>query len=188
MKLYTKSGDKGKTSLIGGKRVPKYDTRVECYGTIDELNSFVGVTLQYVQGEKLSKVKAELEEIQQFLFDVGTDLANVSEEMPFRIDAQNVQWLETCIDWYSAKNTPIERFILPGGSQLASWLHVDRTIARRVEREIVALSEKEEINVECLKWMNRLSDYFFAVARYCNQQEQVDDTFYERSDKVFHND
>lgn len=187
MKVYTKGGDKGKTSLIGGKRVNKGNKRVEAYGTTDEINSQVGLSICEVKELKNSQeLVAELTEVQNYLFDCGTDLANVSNEMPFIITSEHIKWLEDRIDEHTEKLPKIERFILPGGNKASCQLHVARTITRRAERAVASLIEEEEIPTDAFKFLNRLSDYFFVVARLANLLGEEEEHFYERSKIVFH--
>lgn len=186
MKIYTKTGDKGMTKLVGGSQVSKDSDRVESYGTVDELNSWLGFSISMLLDQH-SELKQELKQVQQFLFDVGTDLATPLEaERPLKLEGESVTWLEERIDRYTAEAPDIERFILPGGSQGASMMHMARTIARRAERQIVRLSWTAKLNGEVIMFVNRLSDYFYAVARVINVREGVEDVFYERGEKVFH--
>lgn len=188
MKLYTKSGDKGKTGVIGRARLMKDSIRVSAYGEIDELNSLIGLIVsQEAKQPVFENLTTELQQIQQFLFDAGTDAANLDQEMPLRLDHRAVTWLEEKIDSYSEKVPPIEKFILPGGTGLSSWLHYARSVTRRVERSVVTLYHTEEMNPEVLQFINRLSDYFFVVARFANHQEEGNEIFYENSDNVFKN-
>ncbi|RSK27490.1 cob(I)yrinic acid a,c-diamide adenosyltransferase [Bacillus sp. HMF5848] len=184
MKLYTKTGDKGKTSIVGG-RVDKDHLRVNAYGTIDEVNSYIGLAMAYVEEEDLKDVYQELQKIQHELFDCGGDLAFVGDKYPYKVNAQMVQFLEERIDAYISEAPPLEKFILPGGSKASSTIHVARTIARRAERQIVTLNREQAINEHVLVYMNRLSDYLFAVARIINARLQVKDVEYERSAIVF---
>lgn len=187
VKLYTRSGDAGQTSIIGG-RVDKDDTRIEAYGTIDELNSFVGqaVSLIDADSEGFSELKEELLLIQHELFDCGSDLAyaKLSEDR-YKVGAELIERLEAWIDRHETDNPPLERFILPGGTTLAAVLHVCRTVCRRAERRAVTLGRQHEVNANVLTYLNRLSDYFFAAARAANARMQVEDTEYLRSAKVF---
>lgn len=186
MKIYTKTGDKGMTRLVGGSQVSKDSDRVESYGTVDELNSWVGYAISMLSDQHAA-VKEELKQVQQCLFDVGTDLATPAEaDRPTKLQTASVTWLEQRIDVYTEEAPDIERFILPGGSQGASMMHVARTIARRAERSIVRLSWTSKINSDVIMFVNRLSDYFYALARVLNAREGVEDVFYERSEKVFH--
>ncbi len=186
MKIYTKTGDKGMTKLVGSSTVAKDSDRVESYGTIDELNSWVGYIISQLPQEN-QEIKEELEALQHLLFDAGTDLSTpIEAQRPFKLQKESVHWLEQRIDFYTAQSPDIDRFILPGGTSAASMVHVARTIARRAERIIVRLNWTAEINEEVLIFTNRLSDYFYALARYLNVQAQRTDVFYERSEKVFH--
>lgn len=187
MQLYTKTGDKGETSLIGG-RVSKDDIRVEAYGTIDELNSFVGLAqVEAIQHDSLSELASQLIDIQHELFDCGSDLAYAREGAPLKLNAEPAKRLEGLIDRYTQEAPEITRFILPGGSRLSSQLHVCRTVCRRAERRVVTLSRVHPINQEVLIYLNRLSDYFFAAARAVNAKLDVPDTEYARSAEVFRN-
>lgn len=185
MRIYTKTGDKGMTKLVGGDSVAKDSDRVESYGTIDELNSWVGYIVASIEEDNV--VKEELLELQQLLFDVGSDLATpVSTGRPIKLYTGTTSWLESRIDFYTDVSPDIDRFILPGGTKIASMLHVARTIARRGERSIVRLSWTAQMNPEIIVFVNRLSDYFYALARWVNAKEQVSDVFYQKSEKVFH--
>ena len=186
MKIYTKTGDKGMTKLDGSSTVAKDSDRVESYGTIDELNSWVGYIISQLPQEN-QEIKEELEALQHLLFDAGTDLSTpIEAQRPFKLQKESVHWLEQRIDFYTAQSPDIDRFILPGGTPAASMVHVARTIARRAERIIVRLNWTAKINEEVLIFTNRLSDYFYALARYLNVQAQRPDVFYERSEMVFH--
>lgn len=186
MKIYTKTGDKGMTKLVGSSTVAKDSDRVESYGTIDELNSWVGYIISQLPQEN-QEIKEELEALQHLLFDAGTDLSTpIEAQRPFKLQKESVHWLEQRIDFYTAQSPDIYRFILPGGTPAASMVHVARTIARRAERIIVRLNWTAKINEEVLIFTNRLSDYFYALARYLNVQAQRPDVFYERSEMVFH--
>ncbi|TYR80880.1 cob(I)yrinic acid a,c-diamide adenosyltransferase [Priestia megaterium] len=184
MNIYTKTGDKGQTSLIGG-RVNKDDIRVEAYGTIDELNSFVGQAIYQLDEKILKDVKEELINIQHELFDCGSDLAFARDDHPYKVGNEMIIKLEERIDAYMSEASPIERFILPGGTPAAATLHICRTITRRAERLVVAGQREHKMNEAVLKYLNRLSDYFFAAARIANGREQVQDVEYIRSAKVF---
>lgn len=183
MQIYTRTGDKGKTRIIGNSVVSKSDVRVEAYGTIDELNSLIGIIAS------LPAIKPELTEelklIQQYLFDCGTDTSMPHDPTKYRTKAEFITWLEGRIDHYSEIPNPIESFILPGGSHPASVIHFARTVARRAERCVVRFQEETESNILVLQFLNRLSDYLFALARVVNHEAGHDETFYERSGKVF---
>lgn len=186
MNLYTRTGDKGKTSIIGG-RVDKDDLRVEAYGTIDEVNSFTGLAMTWMNDETLKDMKQEFEKIQHELFDCGSDLAVIhgKQKHPYKTTPDMIEFLEKRIDAYTAEAPPLERFILPGGTEAAAAIHVARTVARRAERCIVSLKKETEINEHVLTYMNRLSDYFFAAARAANARLGSKDVEYERSAIVF---
>ncbi|MBU8689101.1 cob(I)yrinic acid a,c-diamide adenosyltransferase [Priestia megaterium] len=184
MNIYTKTGDKGQTSLIGG-RVNKDDIRVEAYGTIDELNGFVGQAIYQLDETILKDVKDELVTIQHELFDCGSDLAFAKDDHPYKVTNDMISVLEKRIDVYMSEAPPIERFILPGGTPTATTLHICRTITRRAERLVVGVQREHKINVAVLQYLNRLSDYFFAAARIANARENVQDVEYIRSAKVF---
>jgi len=175
MKLYTRGGDKGETSLIGGTRTGKHSARVTAYGTLDELNALVGLAIATLSHQK---VKQELIHIQHTIFDCGTDLATPEPVTEPLINSDHVTWLEDKIDFYSDQTPKLKNFILPGGSLDASYLHVARTVARRAEREISRLMETEEINQYAASYVNRLSDYLFAIARFVNFEGQVEEQAY----------
>lgn len=166
-KVYTKTGDAGQTSLVSGDRVSKADLRVSAYGDVDELNSVLGVTRTFPLDEELN---ALLGRIQNELFTLGADLATPAGTPVPRVDEEMVKGLEEVIDKYLGELAPLREFILPGGSQAGAMLHLARTVARRAERVVVALSEREEINAESLRYLNRLSDLLFVLARVANQR------------------
>jgi len=188
MKIYTRTGDGGKTSVIGA-RVEKDDLRVEAYGTIDELNSFVGqaaAVLAKLPAEEWSDRLEQLTVIQHELFDCGSDLSYASPEPgKLKVSAEMTEKLERWIDELEENNPPLEKFILPGGSEPAALLHVCRTVCRRAERRVVSLSREQDCPDEVRKYLNRLSDYFFAAARAANVRLKVQDVEYERSAPVF---
>ncbi|WP_410512154.1 cob(I)yrinic acid a,c-diamide adenosyltransferase [Paenibacillus sp. BR2-3] len=185
MAIYTRTGDKGETSVIGG-RVGKDDIRVEAYGTIDELNGFVGQARSLMEDEKFADVREQLLEIQHELFDCGADLAFVKiSETKYKLKGEMSERLEGWIDSLQEENPKLERFILPGGNPLSSVLHVCRTVCRRAERRVVTLGRSADINPEAITYLNRLSDYFFALARAANTRAGIADVEYVRSKKVF---
>lgn len=185
MKLYTKTGDKGKTSIIGG-RVDKDDLRVEAYGTIDELNSFIGKAMTELDREKFKDILADLEAIQHELFDGGGDLANVMKERHYKLTEAPIATLEARIDALSDEAPPLQKFILPGGSPAAATLHIARTVARRAERQTVSLMKaNSDVSPVVQKYLNRLSDYLFAAARVVNFRLSIQDVEYVRSANVF---
>ncbi|GKV66838.1 MULTISPECIES: cob(I)yrinic acid a,c-diamide adenosyltransferase [Sporosarcina] len=185
MKIYTKTGDKGTTSLIGG-RVAKDDLRVEAYGTIDELNSFVGKAMTELDKDTFGDILTDLETIQNELFDGGGDLANVMKERHYKLDEEPITVLEERIDKLMEEAPELERFILPGGSPAAATLHIARTITRRAERVTVTLmNAADDVSPVVQRYLNRLSDYLFVAARIVNARLGIKDNEYVRSAKVF---
>ncbi|WP_026575289.1 cob(I)yrinic acid a,c-diamide adenosyltransferase [Bacillus sp. UNC438CL73TsuS30] len=185
MRIYTRTGDKGKTSIIGG-RVDKDDVRVEAYGTVDEVNCFVGQAIQELDPEIFADVLADLETIQHELFDCGGDLANVLDKREMKLQKESIDYLEKKIDEYIEEAPELERFILPGGTKPAASIHLARTVTRRAERLVVKLIKADSKAPELgLQYLNRLSDYFFALARVINCRLNVKDVEYVRSAKVF---
>ena len=185
MKLYTKTGDKGKTSVIGG-RVDKDDIRVEAYGTVDEVNGFVGQAITQMDEQLFADLISDLEKIQHELFDCGGDLANITKKREPKLTHEAVEYLERKIDELSEEAPPLERFILPGGAAAAASIHIARTVARRAERLVVSLKKADpEVSDISLQYLNRLSDYFFAAARVINFRLGKKDIEYIRSAKVF---
>jgi cob(I)alamin adenosyltransferase len=188
MKIYTRTGDEGKTSVIGG-RVTKDDSRVEAYGTIDELNSFLGQAIAVLTREKTvnwDDLLPQLILIQHELFDCGSDLCYaMPEPSKMKVTAEMTQRIEEWIDLYELQTPPITRFILPGGSEPAALLHICRTVCRRAERRAVTLASEQPCPEEVVKYLNRLSDFFFTVARAANSRLALQDVEYERSAHVF---
>lgn len=187
MNLYTRTGDKGKTSLIGG-RVDKDDARIEAYGTIDELNSFIGKAMTELDGSIFEDLLVDLENIQNELFDCGGDLANVMKERHYKMTDEPIEVMEQRIDVLMDEPPMLEKFILPGGSPAAATLHIARTITRRAERQMVTLlkqTEEGDVPLVVQRYLNRLSDYLFAAARVANSRVNVPDIEYARSAKVF---
>jgi cob(I)alamin adenosyltransferase len=185
MKIYTRTGDKGKTSIIGG-RVDKDDIRVEAYGTVGEVNCFVGQAMVELDAETFKDVLDDLEKIQHELFDCGGDLANVTEKRVLKLQKDAIDYLEKKIDEYTDEAPELERFILPGGTKPSASIHIARTVTRRAERLVVSLLKADPTTPEiALQYLNRLSDYFFALARVINFRLQVGDVEYVRSAKVF---
>ncbi|GBF04348.1 ATP/cobalamin adenosyltransferase [Deinococcus aerius] len=179
MKLYTKTGDDGSTGLYGPERVSKTHVRVEAYGTVDELNSAVGLARAHnaAGGPPDEELEADLEYLQNALFDVGADLAtrqgSVSASKISRLDDQDVAHMEAMIDRYQEVAPVFRGFVHPGGTLTAAALHIARTIARRAEREVIRLAEVEEINPAVLVYLNRTSDLLFVMARAVNQRSGV---------------
>ena len=170
MKIYTKTGDDGSTSLFSGGRVSKTHLRVEAYGTVDELNSVLGVVRAHYPHERADEW---LSSVQRQLFNLGADLAtplDAKADWVVRMDAETVTWLEHAIDEMTAELPELKNFILPGGSLAAANLHVARTVCRRAERIVVNLQDHEPIGDHVLNYLNRLSDFLFTLARWENMQ------------------
>ena len=170
-RIYTRGGDKGKTSLGNGKRVAKHDSRVAAYGTVDEANAVLGLARLEAAGQP---AEALITLIQNDLFDLGADLCTPEvadpPQPPLRMTASQVKRLEAEIDRLNADLAPLKTFVLPGGTALSAQLHLARTVSRRAEREITALAEIDAINPEAVRYINRLSDLLFVMARHCNEQ------------------
>ncbi len=173
-RIYTKTGDKGETALFGGRRVPKSHLRVDAYGTVDELNSFTGWLRDSVENPHIRSV---LEQIQNRLFTVGAHLASDPAKHPPVPDLlpADIELLETEMDAMDAGLPPLKNFILPGGHPVVSVCHVCRTVCRRAERLTVALQEAEPVEEVVLQYLNRLSDYFFMLARQLAQDLGVEE-------------
>jgi cob(I)alamin adenosyltransferase len=176
-KIYTRTGDAGDTALGNGTRVPKDAARVEAYGTVDETNATVGLARLHSRGE----MDAALARIQNDLFDLGADLCrpemardSEAEYAPLRMTPAQVDRLETEIDAMNAALSALRSFILPGGSALAAQLHLSRTVSRRAERLTVTLAAKDDVNDAAIKYLNRLSDWFFVAARVANDNGATD--------------
>jgi len=166
-RIYTKTGDKGTTALGTGKRVPKHDQRVEAFGTVDEANAAVGIARLHTKDD----ADAMLARIQNDLFDLGADLCAPDEDSAkdrLRIIDAQVERLEQEIDRMNAELAPLNSFVLPGGSAASAHLHLARTIARRAERHITRLAEAEPVNPAAIRYINRLSDHLFVLARRLN--------------------
>lgn len=173
MKIYTRTGDQGETSLYRGGRVSKGSPRVEAYGTVDELNALLGVAVTRIDDREVGELIGRL---QNELFILGADLATVDRrrESP-KITPDHVAALEAWIDRYEQELQPLSQFILPGGTPGGALLHLARTVARRAERMTVRLAESEEINDEVIKYLNRLSDLLFVLARVVNRRAERDE-------------
>ena len=170
MKIYTKTGDKGTTALFGGARLPKHHIRIESYGTVDELNSYIGLVRDSLENKEL---KAALKTIQEILFTIGSHLAaDPSKENLWipEISSDAVLFLEKGIDKMEETLPPLKNFILPGGHPTVSHCHIVRCICRRAERKVVALGELENVAPILSQYLNRLSDYFFVLARYIGKE------------------
>ena len=176
MKIYTKTGDGGTTALFAGGRVPKHHLRVEAYGTIDELNSLLGVVRAQHPSQKTD---AWLETVQNQLFHLGADLAtphSAKSNRVTRISKDEISWLEASINQMTDQLPPLRNFVLPGGSPAGAQLQVARAVCRRAERIMTALDESAEIGPDALAYVNRLSDWLFTLARYENMQAGESET------------
>lgn len=186
--LYTFTGDKGTTSLVGGQRIPKDDARLEAYGTVDELNSFIGVLASTpgVDGESIRF----LHRIQNHLFNIGAYLAtdnsqstpeqDIATAETYGIIIQHIENVEHMIDFLDSKVPPLNKFLIPGGTPAAAKAHVCRTVARRAERRIITLATTHTVAPHVLQYINRLSDYFFVLARYLNTIADTPEFFWEK--------
>ncbi|MBI4115544.1 MAG: cob(I)yrinic acid a,c-diamide adenosyltransferase [Candidatus Omnitrophica bacterium] len=187
-RIYTRTGDKGDTGLAGGVRVGKDSDRIEAYGTVDELNSIVGIVRSFFKEvsnrEIFQKLDPRLYKMQNILFVVGADLATApGKTYPNRVVVQEKQVteLENWIDEWQADLKPLPEFILPGGGKIASFLHQARTVCRRAERIVIRLSRKEEVRPEVIHYLNRLSDALFVLARWVALKLSEEETLWDRS-------
>ena len=176
MAIYTRKGDKGKTSLFDGKKVWKFNRKVESYGTIDELNSAIGVASAFISVPTINK---ELEQIQNDLFEISSALA-VSHTLPVDQLEKRPEEFEKLIDKFTKQMKPLNQFILPGGGRGGALLHVARTVCRRAERNIVQLGQSEPIDKTILVYLNRLSDLLFTFSRYVNFKERKKDNIWKK--------
>lgn len=171
MKIYTKTGDKGTTSLYDGARLPKDHIRIESYGTVDELGSFLGLSKQYVEDKEIYDI---IENIQNRLFTVSANLATEDKsKLKYKITEEDIKYLEDIVDKYM---DAFEGFIVPGTNKASAHLHVSRTICRRAERRIISSTEVVEVDPIIIKYINRLSDVIYALARYL-ETEKIDVVF-----------
>jgi cob(I)alamin adenosyltransferase len=180
-KLYTRSGDDGTTGLFSGARVSKNHPRIEAYGTVDEFNAVLGLCISAAsEGSKTEVIGTILKQVQSRMFDIGADLAtpegSTNEARIQRIGVPHVAEIEVWIDQIDGKNEPLKNFVMPGGSELASRLHLARTVCRRAERLIVGLAHTEPVGDHLLQYINRVSDLLFAMARMANKVLGIDDT------------
>jgi cob(I)alamin adenosyltransferase len=189
MKIYTGTGDRGKTSLFSGERVLKSDRRIEAYGDVDELNSLLGALIAGLT-EKSTDIAADLQRIQSDLFQLGAILA-ISPDSPAldsleKITENRIRELEQAIDEIEAKLPTLSGFILPGGHMTAAWAHIGRSVCRRAERQVIRISDEYSQGEAAgqfqlaVVYLNRLSDYLFVLARYCNQLRGVSDTLWKQ--------
>jgi len=186
-RVYTRAGDDGLTALVGGRRVPKDSPRIESYGTLDELNSIVGLARSFNAQAAATPARARLEDIlrglQNELFDLGSELATPADahyQGMFRVGAAEVQALETLMDDLQRDLEPLDSFILPGGGVVGAFLHQCRTVCRRAERDILRLSHAEDVGEWPLRYVNRLSDLFFVLSRWIAKQTDEPELLWER--------
>lgn len=175
MKIYTKKGDRGETFLFGGGPFPKDDERIEAYGTVDELNSVLGCAITQISDVSLAQI---LRSIQEQLFTLGAELSTLAPNEAMRknfLKSTHIELLEKQIDEWEKSLAPLKNFVLPGGSKAAGWLHLARTVCRRAERLVVKVSHEIEVRPDVITYLNRLSDWFFVLARYVNYNEGVQD-------------
>ena len=172
MKIYTKTGDRGDTRLFDGTKVRKHNERVEAYGGVDELNSFIGAAAAFLKDAELTSL---LEDIQKDLFSVGAQLADPKyaerQSSKFQLDPERTVVLENAIDRFETELPPLRQFILAGGGHAGALLHIARTVCRRAERHVVELSDRIEIGTGVVEYLNRLSDFLFVLARLVNHRE-----------------
>ena len=174
-KIYTKTGDDGKTGLGDGTRIEKFNSRIEGLGSIDELNSVIGIIIS----EDISAKEYEwLEKIQHDLFDIGGELSIPNYT---KLTILKVEFLESNIDKMNKELPPLKEFILPGGSKISAYTHLARTICRRVERNLFKLNKSDIVNEVSLKYINRLSDFLFVLARHFNKSKNIDDIFWKKN-------
>ena len=172
-KIYTKGGDKGETSLVGGSRISKDHDKIEAYGTVDELNAWIGVLYDAPENRERREF---LKEIQDRLFTMGAELASEPEQNRKKLPElfeSDIELLEKEIDRYTEVIPPLRAFVLPGGHSLVSFAHVARTVARRAERQVIRLSRSEPVNPLIIKYLNRLSDYLFVLSRKITQEQNA---------------
>lgn len=172
MKIYTKTGDNGTTGLFGGKRIPKDDLRIEAYGTVDELNSFIGLLNSNFNEATQNYF---LSEVQKRLFTIGSNLASDPEKRMITPDItdEDIQLLENAMDTMDQLLEPLKNFILPGGDTAISYAHVCRTICRRAERRVISLDRASIVDPKIIIYLNRLSDYFFVLSRYIGHSKDI---------------
>lgn len=183
MPIYTKTGDKGKTSLFSGKRVAKCDVRVEAYGTIDELNTTLGVARAFTPenfGPDTKKLVTVIDRIQHTLFYLGSYLADLPDAIEDIDLAEETKSLEHEIDSMTEEMPVLSNFILPGGGKSASLLHVSRAVSRRAERQLVRLNQNDAVDTRVLQYLNRLSDALFTMARFANHIEHKQENIWQR--------
>lgn len=189
MKIYTKTGDSGQTSLYGGVRVSKADARVEAYGTVDELNAFLGLAKAKISDENIDKW---LRDIQYNLFTLGSEVATPSDKLflangkprlELTINEKDITELEDLMDQMETELEPLRFFILPAGGEAAASLHVARTVCRRAERSLVFLNDAEPLRPELITYLNRLSDFLFVLARFVSKQKGENEEYWNPNER-----
>ncbi len=190
-KVYTRTGDKGNTSLVGGRRLAKDHVRIESYGTVDELNTVIGVVRSLVLEQEpaahWNKLSEILLVIQQKLFDIGSELATHSDdsyEGQITAEESDIQWLEGLIDALNEKIEPLKSFVLPGGNLINAHLHQARTVCRRAERLVIRFARDEMTNPNVRRFLNRLSDLFFVLARWVSHKTEIPETLWKPNSKL----
>lgn len=181
-RIYTRQGDRGETSLVGGQRVPKDNARIETYGTVDELNAFVGMACHSAQEAGIADLAGILLRIQHELFNLGSILATLPSDVhprQPRVTNVDIRQLEQEMDRMNAELAPLRSFVLPGGSRLNTEIHACRAICRRAERLAVALARHDEVSAEAVEYLNRLSDAFFVYSRWANFRLGVPEVLWE---------
>jgi len=186
-RVYTRTGDKGSTALVGGKRVPKDSPRVESYGALDELSSFIGLARVFNEESPPSPARDRLDDVlrrvQNELFDLGSELATPNDahyEGMFRVGPDDIAALERLMDECQKDLEPLKSFVLPGGGRVSACLHIARTVCRRAERDILRLGREEDIGPYPLAYVNRLSDLLFVLARWIGKQQEASEYLWER--------
>jgi len=179
MAIYTRKGDKGKTALFSGKRVLKSDLRIEVYGSIDELNSLIGVSISNFKSQN-SSLRKELIKIQNDLFKIGAILTN-SQDIALQSLKKRIKDFENLIDKMTVQMPKLSNFIFPGGGKTGAMLHLGRSIARRVERRIVQLNNRQKIDSNIISYFNRLSDLLFTMARFANFKEKKTEIIWRKN-------
>jgi len=179
MKIYSKKGDKGNTSLFDGKVVKKHNSRVDAYGTIDELNSFIGLLKDYVEEKKIKNL---LNQIQIKLFSIGSSLSSVNNDAKLsdkvNLEKKDIESIESEIDKFNENLPKLNNFIIPGGHKVSSYSHICRSICRRAERKISEINDDSKIDPLILSYINRLSDLFFILSRYLSFKHNADESYW----------
>jgi len=195
MKIYTGRGDFGNTNIIGGATVKKTDILVKAYGSVDELNSSIGLLMAKIENEyknapahksRLELIRKEITLIQHTLFDLGSNIADRDGKREVKVRESSIEALEDSIDFYYSKLPKIKYFVLPGGSLLGSEAHLVRTLVRKTEIAVLEVVDVDPVDTVNLVYLNRLSDYFYALARYLNMMDKKEEVFYKGTGEVFH--